>query len=48
MLGKRRAAWVLRLLVVDALVVLASFVVAYELRVLLNSLKYYLRMLEQL
>jgi len=37
MLGKRRAAWALRLLVVDALVILASFVVAYELRVLLNG-----------
>src|SRR2546426_5529790 len=37
MLGKRRAAWVLRLFVADGLVLLVSFVVAYELRVLLDQ-----------
>jgi exopolysaccharide biosynthesis polyprenyl glycosylphosphotransferase len=37
MLGKRRVAWVLRLFVADAFVLLASFVVAYELRVLLDE-----------
>jgi exopolysaccharide biosynthesis polyprenyl glycosylphosphotransferase len=37
MLGKRRASWVLRWLVADALVLLVSFVVAYELRVVLNQ-----------
>ena len=36
MLGKRRVEWVLRLLVADAAVLLASFLVAYGLRVLLN------------
>jgi exopolysaccharide biosynthesis polyprenyl glycosylphosphotransferase len=36
MLGKRRAAWILRLLVADVVVLLVSFVVAYELRVALN------------
>jgi exopolysaccharide biosynthesis polyprenyl glycosylphosphotransferase len=36
MLGKRRLAWALRLLVTDALALIVSFVVAYELRVLLN------------
>jgi exopolysaccharide biosynthesis polyprenyl glycosylphosphotransferase len=37
MLGKRRAAWVLRLLVTDGLALLASFVVAHALRVTLNE-----------
>src|SRR5262245_35979914 len=37
MLGKRRPAWVLRLLVSDVLALLASFLLAYELRVLLNE-----------
>ena len=37
MLGKRRAAWVLRLFVADGLVLLVSFVVAYEIRVLLDQ-----------
>ena len=37
MLGKRRPAWVLRLLVTDVLALLASFLLAYELRVLLNE-----------
>ena len=36
MLGKRRLEWVLRFLVADAAVLLASFVGAYWLRVLLN------------
>jgi exopolysaccharide biosynthesis polyprenyl glycosylphosphotransferase len=35
-LGKRRVEWVLRLLVADAAVLLASLLVAYGLRVLLN------------
>jgi exopolysaccharide biosynthesis polyprenyl glycosylphosphotransferase len=54
MLGKRRAAWVLRLLVADGLALLVSFVVAHRLRVLLNEplgraagrLGYYLWLLE--
>ncbi|HEV8437202.1 MAG TPA: sugar transferase [Methylomirabilota bacterium] len=37
MLGKRRAAWALRLLAADGLVLLGSFVVAYHLRVLLDE-----------
>jgi exopolysaccharide biosynthesis polyprenyl glycosylphosphotransferase len=37
MLGKRRAAWVLRLLLADAAALLLSFVLAYWLRVLLNA-----------
>jgi hypothetical protein len=37
MLGKRRAAWVSRLVVVDVLALLVSFLVAYWLRVLLNE-----------
>jgi exopolysaccharide biosynthesis polyprenyl glycosylphosphotransferase len=37
MLGKRQPAWVVRLLVSDGLALLASFVVAYELRVLLDE-----------
>jgi exopolysaccharide biosynthesis polyprenyl glycosylphosphotransferase len=37
MLGKRRAAWVVRLLLADALALLVSFIVAYELRVLLDQ-----------
>lgn len=37
MLGKRRAGWVLRLLVADGLALVASFVVAYCLRVLLDD-----------
>jgi exopolysaccharide biosynthesis polyprenyl glycosylphosphotransferase len=37
MLGKRRPAWVLRLLVSDGLALLVSFLLAYELRVLLNQ-----------
>jgi exopolysaccharide biosynthesis polyprenyl glycosylphosphotransferase len=37
MLGKRRSAWVLRLLVTDGLALLASFVVAHALRVALNE-----------
>ena len=37
MLGKRRAAWALRLLAADGLVLLASFAIAYELRVLLDE-----------
>jgi exopolysaccharide biosynthesis polyprenyl glycosylphosphotransferase len=36
-LGKRRAMWVLRLLVADGGVLLGAFVAAYALRVLLNS-----------
>src|SRR5262249_46307744 len=36
MLGKRRAAWVLRLLVTDVLVLVACFVVAHKLRLQLN------------
>ena len=36
MLGKRRAAWVTRLLVSDVLSLLVSFVLAYRLRVLLD------------
>jgi exopolysaccharide biosynthesis polyprenyl glycosylphosphotransferase len=36
MLGKRRAAWALRLCVADAVALLASFVLAYQLRVLLD------------
>ncbi len=36
MLGKRRLAWGLRLLAADVVVLLVSFVVAYELRVLLD------------
>ena len=36
MLGKRRLEWVFRLLVADAAVLLASFLGAYLLRVLLN------------
>lgn len=36
MLGKRRAAWVLRLLIADGGWILASFLVAYGLRVLLD------------
>ena len=36
MLGKRRAAWVARLLAADALTLLVSFVAAHKLRVLLN------------
>jgi exopolysaccharide biosynthesis polyprenyl glycosylphosphotransferase len=36
MLGKRRIVWALRLLATDALALVASFLVAYELRVLLN------------
>ena len=36
MLGKRRVAWVLRLLVVDASTLILFFVVAYELRALLD------------
>ena len=37
MLGKRRLGWVLRLLVTDALALVASFGVAYVLRFLLNQ-----------
>ena len=37
MLGKRRQAWILRLLVTDAFALLVSFVAAYGLRVLLNQ-----------
>jgi len=37
MLGKRRVAWALRLLLTDALALLLSFTVAYELRVLLDQ-----------
>jgi FlaA1/EpsC-like NDP-sugar epimerase len=37
MLGKRRPAWVLRLLVGDSLTLLLSFLLAYGLRVLLNQ-----------
>ncbi len=37
MLGKRRVAWALRLLVADGLVLLASFLVAYEIRVVLDQ-----------
>ena len=37
MLGKRRAMWVLRLLVADGGVLLGAFVAAYALRVLLNG-----------
>jgi len=36
-LGKRRAMWVLRLLVADGGVLLGAFVAAYALRVLLND-----------
>jgi FlaA1/EpsC-like NDP-sugar epimerase len=36
MLGKRRAAWILRPLVADVVVLLVSFVVAYEFRVALD------------
>ena len=35
MLGKRRVAWVLRLLVADGLVLVASFLAAYALRAFL-------------
>ena len=37
MLGKRRVAWAVRLLVTDALALLLSFAAAYELRVLLDQ-----------
>jgi exopolysaccharide biosynthesis polyprenyl glycosylphosphotransferase len=37
MLGKRRAAWILRLLLADAAALLLSFVLAYRLRVLLDQ-----------
>jgi len=37
MLGKRRAAWVLRLLVADGLALLGSFVVAHRLRIVLDQ-----------
>jgi exopolysaccharide biosynthesis polyprenyl glycosylphosphotransferase len=37
MLGKRRAGWVLRLLVADGLALVVSFVVAFRLRVLLDE-----------
>ena len=37
MLGKRRGAWVVRLLLADVLALLVSFIVAYELRVLLDQ-----------
>ena len=37
MLGKRRAAWVLRLLVTDGLALVACFVVAHRLRVVLDQ-----------
>ncbi len=37
MLGKRRGAWVLRLLVADGLALLVSFVAAHRLRVVLNQ-----------
>ena len=37
MLGKRRAAWVLRLLVTDGLALLGSFVVAHRLRIVLDQ-----------
>jgi exopolysaccharide biosynthesis polyprenyl glycosylphosphotransferase len=37
MLGKRRVAWCLRLLLTDGSTLLLSFVVAYELRVLLDA-----------
>jgi exopolysaccharide biosynthesis polyprenyl glycosylphosphotransferase len=37
MLGKRRLAWVLRLLATDAVALVASFGVAYVVRVLLNE-----------
>ena len=36
MLGKRRVEWVLRLLIADAAVLLASLLIAYRLRVLLD------------
>jgi exopolysaccharide biosynthesis polyprenyl glycosylphosphotransferase len=36
MLGKRRVAWAARLLVTDGLALLLSFLIAYELRVLLD------------
>src|SRR5262245_12085286 len=37
MLGKRRTAWALRLLLADGATLFASFIVAYKLRVLLNQ-----------
>jgi exopolysaccharide biosynthesis polyprenyl glycosylphosphotransferase len=37
MLGKRRVAWAVRLLLTDALALLLSFIVAYALRVLLDQ-----------
>jgi exopolysaccharide biosynthesis polyprenyl glycosylphosphotransferase len=37
MLGKRRLSWVLRLLAADAVSLVASFVIAYWIRVLLNE-----------
>ena len=37
MLGKRRVAWAVRLVLTDALALLASFALAYELRVLLDQ-----------
>src|ERR1700675_2841916 len=37
MLGKRRVAWALRLLVTDALALVVSFGIAYALRVVLNQ-----------
>jgi exopolysaccharide biosynthesis polyprenyl glycosylphosphotransferase len=54
MLGKRRAAWVLRLLLLDASALLVSFVVAHRIRVLLDQplermaapLEHYLWLLE--
>ena len=36
MLGKRRAAWAVRLLLTDGLALLLSFALAYEVRVLLD------------
>jgi exopolysaccharide biosynthesis polyprenyl glycosylphosphotransferase len=54
MLGRRRAAWVLRLVVIDGLTLLVAFVVAHRLRVMLDrplgraasSLAHYLWLLE--
>ena len=54
MLGKRRVGWVLRLLVTDGLTLLISFVVAHQIRILLDRplgratgpLPYYLWLLE--
>ncbi|SRR6266540_895845 len=54
MLGKRRVGWVLRLLVADGVTLLITFVVAHQLRILLNqplgrvagSLQHYLWLLE--